>query len=278
MFERFTDQARRIVVLAQEEARMLNHNYIGTEHLLLALIRENRGVAGQALESLGVTEEAARQQVEQIIGRGQQDPPRGHIPFTPRAKKTLELSLREAIALGSTSIGTEHILLGLIREGEGKGKRCATQVAAQVLNGLGVDPNRVRQQVIQLISAGRGEAEAGVRRVTAGGGKRKLASEVRGRLDSIEWRLSVLEQRVGNGPDVRDLDQEIAQVRREKEAAIDAQDFESAAVLRDRESQLLSDKAAREQEWAALPSLSDEVERLRDLLRRHGIDPQDGAA
>ncbi len=274
MFERFTDQARRIVVLAQEEARMLNHDYIGSEHIMLALIHEGTGVAAQALKSLGVTEEAARQQVEQIVGRGQQDPPRGHIPFTPRAKKTLELSLREAIALGSTSIGTEHILLGLIREGEDKGKSPATQV----LDGLGVDPNRVRQQVIALVSVNQGENEAGVRRVTAGGGKRKLAAEVRGRLDSIEWRLSVLEQRVGTGPDVRDLDREIIQVRRDKEAAIDAQDFENAAVLRDRESQLLSDKAARLQEWAALPSLSDEVERLRDLLRRHGIDPQDGAA
>ncbi len=182
--------------------------------------------------------------------------------------------MREAIALGNTSLGTEHILLGLIREGEGKSKNPATQV----LNGLGVDPNRVRQQVVALVSATRGEDEAGVPRVTAGGRKRKLASEVRGSLDSIEWRLSVLEQRVGTGPGVRDLDREITQVRRDKEAAIDAQDFENAAVLRDRESRLLSDKAARLQEWAALPSLSDEVERLRDLLRRHGIDPQDGAA
>jgi ATP-dependent Clp protease ATP-binding subunit ClpA len=274
MFERFTDQARRIVVLAQEEARMLNHNYIGTEHILLALIHEGMGIAARALESLGITEEAARQQVEEIIGRGQQDPPRGHIPFTPRAKKTLELSLREAIALGNTSVGTEHILLGLIREGDGKSENPATQV----LDGLGVDPNRVRQQVIRLVSASRGEDEAAGRRVAAGGGKRKLMSELRGRLDSIEWRLSVLEQRVGTGPDVRDLDREIAQVRRDKEAAIDAQDFENAAVLRDRENQLLSDKDAREQEWAALPSLTDEVERLRDLLRRRGIDPQDGAA
>ncbi len=127
-----------------------------------------------------------------------------------------------------------------------------------------------------LLAPSRGE-EAGAQRVTAGG-KRKLLSEVRGRLDLIEWRLSVLEQRVGTGPDVRDLDREIAQVRRGKEAAIDAQDFEDAAVLRNRERHLLNDKAAREQEWAALPSLSDEVERLRDLLRRHGIDPQDGAA
>jgi ATP-dependent Clp protease ATP-binding subunit ClpC len=274
MFERFTDQARRIVVLAQEEARMLSHDYIGTEHILLALIREGTGIAARALGSLGITEETARHQVEEIIARGRKDPPRGHIPFTPRAKKTLELSLREAIALGSTSIGTEHILLGLIRQGDGKTK----DPAIQVLDTLGLDPNTLRQQVVRLVSARRGEDEAGVRRVAAGGGKRKLLSELRGRLDSIEWRLSVLEQRVGTGPDVRDLDREIARVRRDKETAIDAQDFQTAAVLRDRETQLLRDKAAREQEWAALPSLSEEIERLRDLLRRHGIDPQDGAA
>jgi ATP-dependent Clp protease ATP-binding subunit ClpC len=269
MFERFTDRARRVVVLAQEEARMFNHNYIGTEHILLALIREGGGVAAQALESLGITEAAARQQVEEIIGRGQQDPPRGHIPFTPRAKKTLQLSMREAIALGHAYIGTEHILLGLVRVGEGP--------AVQVLNALGVDPNGVRQQVIQLVSARRVQEEPGTRRAT-GKGKRKLLSELRGRLDSLDWRLSVLEQRVGTAPDLAQLDQEITQVRRDKESAIDAQDFENAAVLRDREQRLLGDKAARQQEWAALPSLSDEVERLRDLLRRHGIDPQDGAA
>jgi ATP-dependent Clp protease ATP-binding subunit ClpC len=269
MFERFTDRARRVVVLAQEEARMLHHDYIGTEHILLALIREGDGVAAQALDLLGITEEAARQQVEEIIGRGQQDPPRGHIPFTPRAKKTLQLSMREAIALGHAYIGTEHILLGLVRLGEGP--------ATQVLNGLGVDPNRVRQQVIQLVSARRVQEQPGTGGAP-GRGKRKLLSELRGRLDSLDWRLSVLEQRVGTAPDLVQLDQEITQVRRDKESAIDAQDFENAAVLRDREQQLLGDKAARQQEWAALPSLGDEVERLRDLLRRHGIDPQDGAA
>jgi ATP-dependent Clp protease ATP-binding subunit ClpC len=269
MFERFTDRARRVVVLAQEEARTLHHDYIGTEHILLALIREGDGVAAQALESLGITEEAARQQVEEIIGRGQQDPPRGHIPFTPRAKKTLQLSMREAIALGHAYIGTEHILLGLVRLGEGP--------ATQVLNGLGVDPNRVRQQVIQLVSARRVQEQPGTGGAP-GRGKRKLLSELRGRLDSLDWRLSVLEQRVGTSPDLVQLDQEITQVRRDKESAIDAQDFENAAVLRDREQQLLGDKAARQQEWAALPSLGDEVERFRDLLRRHGIDPQDGAA
>src|ERR1700709_723934 len=143
MFERFTDRARRVVVLAQEEARMLNHNYIGTEHILLGLIHEGEGVAAKALESLGIALEGVRQQVEEIIGQGQQAPS-GHIPFTPRAKKVLELSLREALQLGHNYIGTEHILLGLIREGEG--------VAAQVLARLGADLSRVRQQVIQLLS------------------------------------------------------------------------------------------------------------------------------
>src|SRR5919199_211556 len=143
MFERFTDRARRVVVLAQEEARMLSHNYIGTEHILLGLIHEGEGVAAKALESLNISLEAVRAQVEEIIGQGQQAPS-GHIPFTPRAKKVLELSLREALQLGHNYIGTEHILLGLIREGEG--------VAAQVLVKLGADLNRVRQQVIQLLS------------------------------------------------------------------------------------------------------------------------------
>ncbi len=159
MFERFTDRARRVVVLAQEEARMLNHNYIGTEHILLGLIHEGEGVAAKALESLGISLEAVRQQVEEIIGQGQQAPS-GHIPFTPRAKKVLELSLREALQLGHNYIGTEHILLGLIREGEG--------VAAQVLVKLGADLNRVRQQVIQLLSGYQGKEPAADRR-SAGG-------------------------------------------------------------------------------------------------------------
>ncbi|MDV8002330.1 ATP-dependent Clp protease ATP-binding subunit [Rhodococcus sp. IEGM 1408] len=163
MFERFTDRARRVVVLAQEEARMLNHNYIGTEHILLGLIHEGEGVAAKALESLGISLEAVRSQVEEIIGQGQQAPS-GHIPFTPRAKKVLELSLREALQLGHNYIGTEHILLGLIREGEG--------VAAQVLVKLGADLTRVRQQVIQLLSGYQGkEAEATGAPARGGGGR-----------------------------------------------------------------------------------------------------------
>ena len=167
MFERFTDRARRVVVLAQEEARLLNHNYIGTEHILLGLIHEGEGVAAKALESLSISLEAVRSQVEDIIGQGGSSPS-GHIPFTPRAKKVLELSLREALQLGHNYIGTEHILLGLIREGEG--------VAAQVLVKLGADLSRVRQQVIQLLSgysgpAGSGDApaEGGKASATAGG-------------------------------------------------------------------------------------------------------------
>jgi ATP-dependent Clp protease ATP-binding subunit ClpC len=161
LFERFTDRARRVVVLAQEEARLLNHNYIGTEHILLGLIHEGEGVAAKALESLGISLEAVRSQVEEIIGQGGSSPS-GHIPFTPRAKKVLELSLREALQLGHNYIGTEHILLGLIREGEG--------VAAQVLVKLGADLSRVRQQVIQLLSGysgpGGSQEKAGA---TAGG-------------------------------------------------------------------------------------------------------------
>ena len=153
MFEKFTDKARRVVVLAQEEAKLLNHNYIGTEHILLGLIHEGEGVAAKALEALGINLEQVREQVQDIIGQGQQSPS-GHIPFTPRAKKVLELSLREALQLGHSYIGTEHLLLGLIREGEG--------VAAQVLTKLGADTNKVRQQVIQLLSGYQGKEAVSV--------------------------------------------------------------------------------------------------------------------
>jgi ATP-dependent Clp protease ATP-binding subunit ClpA len=150
MFERFTDRARRVVVLAQEEARELGHNYIGTEHILLGLIRDGEGVAARALDALGIQLEAVRRMVQEIIGTGM-EAPSGHIPFTPRAKKVLELSLREALQLGHNYISTEHILLGLIREGEG--------VAAQVLVRLGADLNRARQQVIQIIHGGEADPE-----------------------------------------------------------------------------------------------------------------------
>jgi ATP-dependent Clp protease ATP-binding subunit ClpC len=208
MFERFTDRARRVVVLAQEEARMLNHNYIGTEHILLGLIHEGEGVAAKALESMGISLDAVRAQVEEIIGQGQQAPS-GHIPFTPRAKKVLELSLREALQLGHNYIGTEHILLGLIREGEG--------VAAQVLVKLGADLNRVRSTVIQLLSGYQGK-EA----VTQGGpaegtpstslvldqfGRNLTVAAREGKLDpvigrdsEIERVMQVLSRRTKNNP------------------------------------------------------------------------------
>ncbi|MFC7407108.1 ATP-dependent Clp protease ATP-binding subunit [Georgenia alba] len=208
MFERFTDRARRVVVLAQEEARMLNHNYIGTEHILLGLIHEGEGVAAKALEALDISLEAVRVQVTEIIGEGQQSPS-GHIPFTPRAKKVLELSLREALQLGHNYIGTEHILLGLIREGEG--------VAAQVLTKLGADLNRVRQQVMQLLSGYQGKEPA-----TAGGpaegqpsgsavldqfGRNLTQAAREGKLDPVIGRktevervMQVLSRRTKNNP------------------------------------------------------------------------------
>jgi hypothetical protein len=151
MFERFTDRGRRVVVLAQEEARLLNHDYIGTEHILLGLIHEGEGVAARALVALDISLDAVRAQVEEIVGQGER-PPTGHIPFTPRAKKVLELSLREALNLGHNYIGTEHILLGLIREGEG--------VAAQVLVKLGAGLERVRQVVVQLLAGHAGPVPA----------------------------------------------------------------------------------------------------------------------
>ena len=160
MFERFTDRARRVVVLAQEEARLLNHNYIGTEHILLGLLNEGEGIAAQALESLDIDLASVREEVVKIIGQGQQSPS-GHIPFTPRAKKVLELSLREALQLGHNYIGTEHTLLGLIREGEG--------VAAQVLQQLGAELQKVRQTVIQLLSGPGGSEEQQPRGAGTGG-------------------------------------------------------------------------------------------------------------
>jgi ATP-dependent Clp protease ATP-binding subunit ClpC len=280
MFERFTDRARRVMVLAQEEARMLNHNYIGTEHILLGLIHEGEGVAAKALESLGISLDAVRQQVEEIIGQGQQAPS-GHIPFTPRAKKVLELAQREARALGHDYVGTEHILLGLVREGDG--------VAAQVLVRLGADLNRVRQQVVQLLHGHQGTDVTGEGSRRGKRARARLLDDALARIDSLGRRLAAIERWVGLRPDLDDLAQEIAQVRREKEAAIDRQDFEAAAALRDKERQLLGARTAREKEWteaaAGRPALAGELgrvntelDRLRAVLREHGIDPGDDAA
>jgi prophage maintenance system killer protein len=250
MFRRFTDRARRAVQLAQEEARLLNHNYVGTEHLLLGLLREGEGVAAKALGSLGISIEAVRAQVEELIGHGE-SAPAGHLPFTPRAKKALELSLREALQLGHNYIGTEHLLLGLAREGEG--------VAAELLIGFGAGHARLRDQVLQLLT-GEGEQTGAWTRLV---------------------RMTV-------PAELHDYDDKIAQVRREKETAIDARDFGTAATLRDREKQLLADKLRREREWLAGVDVQAvitenqrvhrEVERLRGLLRQHGIEPNGGNA
>jgi ATP-dependent Clp protease ATP-binding subunit ClpC len=212
MFERFTDRARRVVVLAQEEARLLNHNYIGTEHILLGLLNEGEGIAAQALESLDIDLASVRDEVVKIIGQGQQSPS-GHIPFTPRAKKVLELSLREALQLGHNYIGTEHILLGLIREGEG--------VAAQVLQQLGAELQKVRQTVIQLLSGPGGSEEQQPKTAGAGGREtsgsgstildqfgRNLTKTARdgeldpviGRSREIERVMQILSRRTKNNP------------------------------------------------------------------------------
>ena len=210
MFERFTDRARRVLVLAQEEARLLNHNFIGTEHILLGLIHEGDGVAAKALESLGVSLEAVREKVAETIGPAG-SPTTGSPPFTPRAKKVLELSLREALQLGHNYIGTEHMLLGLVREGGG--------AAAQVLVSLGADLSRVRQQLIQLLSGsqspgGKEGAPAGAGPETPSGSpvldqfgrnltqlarERKL-DPVIGREREMERVMQVLSRRTKNNP------------------------------------------------------------------------------
>jgi ATP-dependent Clp protease ATP-binding subunit ClpC len=266
------------VVLAQEEARMLNHNYIGTEHILLGLIHEGEGVAARALESLGISLEAVRQQVEDIIGQGQQAPS-GHIPFTPRANKVLELASQEGLQLGHNYIGTEHILLGLIREGEG--------VAAQILVKLGADLNRVRQQVIQLLHGYPGKEPAGGGARLSKRERARLMDDALGRIAALDRRLTAIERWVGMRPDVDDVDQEIARARREKEAAIDSQDFETAAALLAKEKELLAARVGREKDKAVTgerPSLAAEVvrvnaelARLRAILRQHGLETDNGA-
>ena len=301
MFERFTNQSRRVVVLAQEEARMLNHNYIGTEHLLLGLLREERGSAARALTAMDVTLAAARDQVVAIIGRGQQQPS-GHIPFTPRAKKSLELSLREALQLDDGYIGTGHLLLGLIRQGD--------NMAVKMLGTLGADLDELRARVIREL---RDEPEEGKEAAPVGRRQPQRDVSVHGLLDAIDERLSAIERHLGITQPVsaalRTLDEQIAQVRRDKQAAIDVQDFGRAAALRDAEKQLIEERARAEQETAAagaaaagaetaagadgaeagdsaetgevagepdeLTRLRAQVARLEERLREHGLEPDE---
>ena len=255
MFERFTNQSRRVVVLAQEEARMLNHNYIGTEHLLLGLLHEGQGAGAKALNAMDITLSAARDQVVAIIGRGQQQAS-GHIPFTPRAKKSLELSLREALQLGDGYIGTGHLLLGIIRQGD--------NMAVKILDGLGADLNGLPARVTQELrnhpegqGTPPGEPEQRHIRVIQ-------RDTVQGLLHTIDDRLSAIERHLGITQPVsaalRSLDERLAQVRQEKQAAIDVQDFGRAAALRDAEKQLIEERARVEQEEAAAAAAGRDAE------------------
>jgi ATP-dependent Clp protease ATP-binding subunit ClpC len=301
MFGRFTDEARRVLDRALNEARALNSIRVGTEHILLGLVQERDGIAAEALESLGISLDSVRQQIEEITGQGHEAPAPSHQRYTLRAKRALDLSLREALQLGHHHIGTEHILLGLLREREGP--------AAQVLIELGADLSLVRQQVLQLLEGAEG-AEGGAGGVGAGGPPKpgapgpgpagagdgggtspegRMLAEILGRIEAMDARLSAVEQQLGSGPDMSDLDRQIAQARQNKESAAGTENYEHAAALRDREHQLVADKAARQKEWAAahpdLPSLaeglhmlSDEVGRLRGLLSQQGSKSRDGAA
>jgi ATP-dependent Clp protease ATP-binding subunit ClpA len=240
MFDRFTARAREVIVAAQDEARALQHNYVGTEHILLGLVKEGEGVGARALGALGISLDAVRQQVLEIIGQGRQAPA-GHVPFTPRSKKVLDLALREAMLLDHLYVGTEHILLGLLREGDG--------VACQVLTRLGAGHARVREQVLSLLA------------------------------DRVQLHNETVP------PGIHDYDLQIAQARQEKDAAIDAHDFDRAAALRAGEKRLLADRERLIADWSAgadvvalgreLDRLRHEVRRLQGMLLRHGIEPGD---
>src|ERR1700733_12939054 len=290
MFERFTDQARRALVLAQEEARIRDCRRVGTEHILLGLIHEREGMAAEALGSMGISLEAVRGKIEGIT-RQTQEMAGDYHQYTLRAKKALDLSRREALQLGHNHIGTEHILLSLIREGEGP--------AAQVLLELGADLSRVRQQVIELLAQAQAQAQAGEEEPPAeqpvprpsltSVGENAMLAEILSRIEDMDSRLVAVEQQMGPGPDLRELDRQITQARQAKESAAGAEDYENATTLRNKERQLIADKASRQKEWATshldLPSLaeglhllSDEVGRLRGLLTQQGLAPRGGVA
>ena len=241
MFRRFTPEAREVVIRSQQEARRLQHNYIGTEHILLGLLWDTDGVAARALHAAGISREAVRQQVLAIIGEGQQQPA-GHIPFTPRAKRVLELALRESVSLGHMYIGTEHILLGLIREGSG--------LAAQILTTLGASVPQIHDEVLGLLATERPVVAGPI-----------------------------------TPPGIREFDRKIGRARQAKDAAIDAREYDRAAVLRDEEKELVAEREQQIEAWSAgtdvavlgreLERLREEVQRLQDLLLQHGIEPSE---
>ncbi len=272
MFERFTNQSRRVVVLAQEEARMLNHNYIGTEHLLLGLLHEGRGAAARVLTAMDVTLPAARDQVVAIVGRGQAQPS-GHIPFTPRAKKSLELSLREALQLGDGYIGTGHLLLGLIHQGD--------NMALKTLDQLGADLKDLRARLTRELQdhpeIDHDMPPAERERLQL---RLFLRNDVQGLLDTIDDRLGAIERHLGisrpASAALLGLDKRIAQVRRDKEAAIDVQDFGKAAALRDAEKQLIEEHARVEQDLAAAAAAGQDAEPAGGAEPTDSAEPADG--
>jgi hypothetical protein len=261
MFQRFTDKARRTVVLAQEEARALRHDHIGTEHLLLGLLRESAGVAATALTALGIGIDEVR---ARVAGSSPGEPGQagqalaGHIPFTPQAKRALERALREAMQLGHDYIGTEHILLGLVRD--------ADDQAAEILSALGADQAAIRARVIELRPA---------RQSRPPSPRASAAIRQEGGSQIARWRVTALGQSEDIGLDVADLVAELGLLRREKESAIDAKDFRRAEALSD----LLVHWDRRTSEWVdraslvtQIAQLRAEVDRLRSVLRAHGLD------
>jgi len=286
MFERFTNQARQVVVLAQEESRKLNHNYIGTEHLVLGLLHEGNGTGARALESMGITLEAAQHEVETRIGRGKQEQA-GHIPFTARAKKSLELSLRESLALGQNYIGTGHLLLGLIRKGDG--------VGIEVLVSLGADLNVLRRRVVELLQddTEQGAAPSPPRR-GAPRGSARTPETIQALLGAIDARLSAIERHLGlahpgaeAGP--AEGSGAAAEPATEPEPETEPEAGESPVAetepeagespVAETEPEAGERPAARQTDEVA--RLRGEVERLTALLVAHGIDlgkPQDPPA
>jgi Clp amino terminal domain, pathogenicity island component len=257
MFERFTNRARRAVVLASEEARLLGHEQIGTEHILLGLLHEGSGVAGRALDSLGVTLAAARAQVPGAGGAGSGKS--GRIAFTQRAKTALELALREALQLGHEYIGTEHILLGLVRDDKDS--------AAQIIAGLGADRAAVRRRVLQLVPS-----LSGTRRIAEAASAARLRlrpdDETTAQFDTLDSRLTAVEQWVGVAPELAELDRELMRVRQDKETAIDAHDYRTAEDLSETETEMLVDRDRRIRGWAGQPTLAAEVAQLRTEVAR----------
>jgi prophage maintenance system killer protein len=252
-FRRFTDQARQVVFHAAQEAQLLRHGHVGTEHLLLGLVFDDEGLAAKALESLGLSLGEVRHQVTAITGQGEHIP-QGRIPFTPQAKRVMELALREALGLGRNYVGAEHVLLGLLRVERG--------IGARVLTGLGAGYHRVRERVAEL-------------------------ADQRDQADHEAQRA-----RQPTPAELADTVRQLSQVRAQKEAALDAEDFEAAQALRDREKELVAAKTRLERQLEAAPEPLDahqallvenqllhrELDRLRGMLRDHGIEPDGGTA